>query len=94
MRRARELLKTSLPVAYLFRLMASRLAAEIVYREGIAFFASMEPETIAETACRYLTKDQETRRLVDLVKSSPIEEADRIAELLRRAGTRASLQDP
>ena len=93
-RTAGDRLKTSLPGAYLFRLMASRLAAEIVYREGIAFFASMEPDTIAEIACRYLTKDQETRRLVDLVKSSPIEEADRIAELLRRAGTRASLQDP
>ncbi len=83
-----------LPRAYLSRLISSRLAAEIVYREGIAFFASMEPEMIAETACRYFSKDQETRKLVDLVKKSDLDEASRIAELLRRAGTRASLQDP
>jgi glutamate dehydrogenase len=91
---AGERLHTGLPRAYLSRLMSSRLAAEIVYREGTAFFASMEPETIAETACRYLAKDLETKRLVDLVRGSSLEEADRVAELLRRAGTRASLQDP
>ena len=83
-----------LPRAYLSRLIASRLAAEIVYREGIAFFASMEAGTIAETAYRYFSKDRETRELVKLVENSEIEDAARIAELLRRAGTRASLQDP
>ena len=86
-------LRTSLPAAYISRLIASRLAAGIVYREGIAFFASMEPDAIVEIARSYLRKDREITRLVDLVQKSGLPESERIAELLRRGGTRASLQD-
>ena len=83
----------TLPDAYITRLMAARLAAAMVYREGLAFFSSMEPSAIAELACQYLRKDRENERLVALVEASDLQEAARIAELLRRGGTRASLRD-
>ena len=90
---AGDRIRERLPRAHLSRLISSRLAAEIVYREGIAFFASMESGAIAQTACRYHRRDHQTRELVELVERSGIDQAERIAELLRRGGTRASLQD-
>jgi (2Fe-2S) ferredoxin len=86
-------IRKALPPSYISRLIASRLAAGIVYREGISFFASMEPDAIMEIARSYLRKDREITRLVELVEKSGMPESPRIAELLRRGGTRASLQD-
>jgi glutamate dehydrogenase len=84
---------TSIPEAYLVWLMAKRLTANIVYREGVDFFASMDAAAIGETARRYLEKDLENRALVDLVKKSQLPDRDRVAALLERGGTRASLSD-
>lgn len=86
-------IREALPPSYIAPLIASSLAASIVYREGISFFSSMERDAIVEIARAYLFKDQEITRLVDLVEKSGMPEATRIAELLRRGGTRASLQD-
>jgi glutamate dehydrogenase len=83
----------SLPKVYVARLIASHLAAGIVYREGISFFASMESDVVAKTAATYMCKEQEIERLVDAVESSDIPDAERIAALLKRGGTRASLSD-
>ena len=83
----------ALPKVYVARLIASHLAAGIVYREGISFFASMEPDVVAKTAATYMCKEQEIEHLVDAVESSGIPDAKRIAGLLRRGGTRASLSD-
>ena len=83
----------ALPKVYVARLIASHLAAGIVYREGISFFASMEPDVVAKTAATYMCKEQEIERLVESVESSGIPDAQRIAGLLRRGGTRASLND-
>lgn len=83
----------AIPEAYLNWLMAKRLAANIVYREGVDFFASMDASAIAETSRRYLEKDLENQRLIDAMKKSSIPERDRIVTLLERAGTRGGLAD-
>ncbi|MEE2680799.1 MAG: NAD-glutamate dehydrogenase domain-containing protein [Planctomycetota bacterium] len=82
-----------LPPAYLARLIASRLVTQIVYREGIDFFASMEPEVIAEMAASYLRKDGDVERLAETIRESGIPDADRIADLLRKGGTYALLRE-
>ena len=56
-------------------------------------FASMEPDVVAKTAATYMCKEQEIERLVKSVESSGIPDAQRIAGLLKRGGTRASLND-
>ncbi|MFO0829949.1 MAG: NAD-glutamate dehydrogenase [Phycisphaerales bacterium] len=83
----------SIPEAYLIWLKAKRLAANIVYREGIDFFSSLDPAAIGEVARRYLEKDIENRRLIEDVAKSNLAEKDRIVTLLERAGTRGALQD-
>lgn len=94
----RELSKTvgerifdELPTAYLEWVVAKYVASRIVYREGIDFFASMEPNAVAETALRYLQKEREMRGLIQEVQGSNLEHAARIAALLERAGIRAAL---
>jgi glutamate dehydrogenase len=83
----------AIPEAYLNWLMAKRLAANIVYREGVDFFASMDAAATAETARRYLEKDLENQKLISAVKKSSLAERDRIVTLLERAGTRGGLSD-
>ena len=83
----------ALPKVYVARLIASHLAAGIVYREGISFFASMEPDVVAKTAATYMCKEEEIQRLVQSVEASGMPDAERIAGLLKRGGTRASLND-
>ena len=94
----RELSKTvgerifaELPTAYLEWVVAKGVASRIVYREGIDFFASMEPSAVAETALRYLQKELEMRGLIQEVQGSKLQHAARIAALLERAGIRAAL---
>jgi glutamate dehydrogenase len=82
-----------IPQAYLDWMVAKRLASGIVYREGVAFLESVEPDAIAGLALRYLRKRDETRRLVDGLKGSGAPGAARAAELLSRSGTRAALED-
>lgn len=88
---AGERLWTQLPEAYLRWMVAKGLAARIVYREGIDFFQKMPPEAVASIALEYLRHDVQTERLVDEVAASSLVDRERIAELLRRAGTRGAL---
>ncbi|MED6306646.1 MAG: NAD-glutamate dehydrogenase domain-containing protein, partial [Planctomycetota bacterium] len=82
-----------LPAAYLSRLITVSLVTGIVYREGIDFFASMEPEIVSEMACRYLRKQGDVETLVNIVKSSGLDRSKQIADLLKRGGTSALLRE-
>ena len=82
-----------LPEAYLSRLITVSLVTGIVYREGIDFFASMEPEIVSEMACRYLRKQGDVETLVNIVKSSGLDRSKQIADLLKRGGTSALLRE-
>lgn len=91
--RVGDRLWTGIPQAYLDWMVAKRLASTIVYREGIGFLQSVEPNAIAGLALRYLRKSHETQRLVEQLRQAGGPMATRAAELLARAGTRAALQD-
>jgi hypothetical protein len=86
-------IRERIPATYLTWLKAKRLAANITYREGIDFFTGLGPAETAELARRYLEKDRENAALVESVEKSSLPGRDRVAELLRRAGTRGALGD-
>ena len=90
---AGDRLWTVIPQAYLDWMVAKRLASGIVYREGVGFFQSVEPDAVAALALRYLRKRTETRALVEQLRNSGAPGAARAAELLARSGTRAALED-
>lgn len=84
---------TRMPASYLNWMQANRLASSMLYREGIDFLADLEPAATAELARRYLEKDLLMRELVASVERSGLANRDRVAEVLRRSGTRGALQD-
>jgi glutamate dehydrogenase len=84
---------TGIPQAYLDWMVAKRLASTIVYREGIGFLQSVDPNAMAGLALRYMRKSHETRKLVETLRELGDPSAKRAADLLERAGARAALQD-
>ncbi len=88
-----ERVYTGLPRPYLSWMAAKHLASRIVYREGIDFFAGMDPTAIGAIVLGYLRTDGETRQLLAEVRASGLPHAERIAALLERAGTRAALME-
>jgi len=84
---------SDLPKPYVQWLISKRLASTIVYREGVDFLSGMDPAAAAVTALQYLRRDQETRRLVQTMRSGTLTVADReaVAKLLERSGTRGGL---
>jgi glutamate dehydrogenase len=86
-------IRERIPATYLTWLKAKRLAANITYREGIDFLTGLAPAQVAELARRYLEKDRENALLVTSVERSSLPGKERVAELLRRAGTRGALND-
>jgi glutamate dehydrogenase len=84
---------TDIPQPYLDWMVAKRLASSMVYREGIGFLMSVEPEAVATLALRYLRKSAENRTLVAELRRSGAPHAQRAAELLDRAGIRAAMED-
>ena len=84
---------TRMPEAYLNWMQAKRLASSMLYREGIDFLDNLEAGAIAELARRYLAKDLQMRRLIVDVEASDLDVRERVAEVLRRSGTRGALQD-
>jgi len=84
---------TKIPAPYLEWMIAKHLASSIVYREGMDFFANLDPGAIGGLARRYLRKDEENRKLVAAVREGKIPDAQRLAAILERAGTRATLLD-
>ncbi|MBX3355929.1 MAG: NAD-glutamate dehydrogenase [Phycisphaeraceae bacterium] len=90
---AEERIWSQIPAPYLEWMVAKRLASSIVYREGMDFFANLDPGAIGGLARRYLRKDEENRKLVAAVREGRIPDPKRLAEILERAGTRATLLD-
>lgn len=89
--RAGDRLHRDVPQAYIHGIIAATLATKIVYREGLAFLADLEHEALAELALRYLHQEQDTERLVAEITDSTLPNRDRIAEIIRMAGSRAGL---
>ena len=81
----------SLPKAYFHRVVASVLAGEIVYREGIDYLNEISPERLGTLAMQYLRHIEETRTLIAQLAASDLTERSRIAELLEQGGVRASM---
>ncbi|MGA1044451.1 MAG: NAD-glutamate dehydrogenase domain-containing protein [Phycisphaerales bacterium] len=90
---AAERVWTRMPAAYLNWMQAKRLASSMLYREGIDFLEDLESQAIAELSRRYLAKDLQMRKLITEVEGSDLAARTRVAEVLRRSGTRGALQD-
>ncbi|MFO0722665.1 MAG: NAD-glutamate dehydrogenase [Myxococcota bacterium] len=90
--KAKDRLPTRLPAAYARAIVASSLAADMVYREGIGWLDGLEPEAIADLALRYLAETETARRLAASVRASSLSDRETLALIVERAGVRALLE--
>jgi glutamate dehydrogenase len=81
-----------LPAAYLDRVVASSLAADLVYREGDAFFEGLDDQAVGRLALRYLRESRRVRALIAEVEASDLPNRDAIVSLLDRGGRRAAVE--
>jgi len=82
---------SELPRTYIDRIIASSLACEIIYHEGIEFFRNISPDEIGTHALSYLRQEEITRNLINDIKNSEIENKQAVIELLAKGGTRTAL---
>ena len=81
----------ALPKAYFHRVVASVLASEIVYREGIDYLSDVSQERLGVLAVHYLRHVEETQHLIDVLKGIELPERERIITLLEHGGARAGM---
>jgi glutamate dehydrogenase len=80
-----------IPASYRNGIIASSLAARIVYREGIDYLNSVPTNELTKVALHYIRTERETTELVAEVESSGLEHRDRIVALLQQGGARAGV---
>jgi glutamate dehydrogenase len=80
------------PARWLQRAATAHLATRIVYREGIDYLEPLSDGPLVERVKAWLLAEEEVVRLAGQVAASGIDGAERIADLLRRGGTRAALR--
>ncbi len=88
-----EQLYTRLPTAYLNRIMASRLASRIVYREGMNWFKNRSDTEIVELAKRYLQEEANISALIANLTQTDLEGRDEIIRLLEKGGIAAAMRN-
>lgn len=81
-----------LPSAYLDRVVASSLAADLVYREGDAFFEGLDDGAVGRLALRYLRESRRVRALIAEVEGSDLPNREAIVALLDLGGRRAAVE--
>ncbi len=89
--RAGDRLRRDVPPRYWSSMVAATLATNIVYREGLDYLAHLDRHRLAALALSYLQQEQETNALIAELDASALPHRQRIAALLRAAGTRAGL---
>jgi hypothetical protein len=88
---AGDALREKLPRRYRDRVVATRLAARFVYREGVDALAHVPEGGLGPAVLRYHAHEVEVARLAAAVRASGVEGAERAAALLEAGGPRVAL---
>ncbi|MEZ4743694.1 MAG: NAD-glutamate dehydrogenase [Bdellovibrionota bacterium] len=79
---------SGLPIAHKVAIIAASIASYIVYREGLGWLQTINPEDRYRATITYMEQVQLTDRLISAVKGSNIDEKERIASILRMSAAR------
>ena len=77
-----------LPPAHKIAILASAIASNIIYREGIDWIDSLSAADRLRVALAYINQEQLTTDLISQVESSSLRDKDKIAKVLRMGATR------
>ncbi|MFK8067762.1 MAG: NAD-glutamate dehydrogenase domain-containing protein [Gammaproteobacteria bacterium] len=81
-----------IPTIYTKQIVASVLASQIIYSEGINYCRHMNEENMAEIAIKYLHYKEEVSELIDAIEISDLEQKDRMIALLKAGGYGAAIK--
>jgi glutamate dehydrogenase len=81
-----------LPANYRAQLVATSIAAHVVYSEGLDYLRDVPESHLGALALAYVERERTTHALVAEVEGSMLPHAGEIARLLRAGGTRAALR--
>ena len=81
-----------LPPAYVRAIIASSLAADIIYREGIGWLDGLDQEALGDVAFRYLAETETVERLAKELRASNLPDREALAAIVERAGVRALVE--
>jgi glutamate dehydrogenase len=83
------------PLQYQKAIIASSLASQLVYNEGIHFVLSQSPDQLAKVAFEYYREDKRMKNLLLAVSADMgklnVEQKEKVIALLKKGGVRASL---
>lgn len=88
---------TRFPIQYQRNAIASTLASMFVYQEGIHLVETQPLDSLAERAFMYYREDKKVKLLIDKLKNNDLkdltkEDQEKVINLLKRGGARASLE--
>lgn len=78
----------NLPSAHKVALLASAIASNIIYREGIDWIDSLSANDRLRVALAYVNQEQQTYDLIAQVEASSLRDKRKIAKVLRMGATR------
>ena len=81
-----------LPPAYVRAIIASSLAADIIYREGIGWLDGLDQEALGDVAFRYLAETETVERLAKELRASTLPDREALAAIVERTGVRALVE--
>ncbi len=81
-----------IPVIYTQQIVASVLASQIVYNEGIDYCRYMNEENMAELALKYLHHKEDLSELIEAIKTNDFDQKDRMIALLKAGGSSAAIK--
>jgi glutamate dehydrogenase len=80
------------PVQYQKNAIASTLASKLVYQEGIHLIETQPVNKIAERAFMYYREDLKIKELINKLETAKLSDKNEVIRLLKKGGTRASLE--
>ncbi len=77
-----------LPEAHRIAILAASIASYLVYREGLGWLPSLSKEDRFQAVLTYIRQDQLTKKLIESVENSSLDDKGRIASILKMSAAR------
>ena len=84
----RDRILTRLPRAHKIAILSAYMASHLIYKEGLNWLDTMEPEQVYRIALEYMDAEQAVERMILEVSSSGLGAKEKIISILRGAGAK------
>lgn len=86
--RYRDRIQTRLPRAHKIAILSAYMASHLIYKEGLNWLDTMEPEQVYRIALQYMDAEQSVERMILEIAGSSLASKERVISVLRGAGAK------